>query len=147
MKKLLLSLSFFLALVLSGFSQKSEVFIFEGTAIRGYDPVAYFTDNKAVKGDDRFSFEWKNAVWHFANGENLAAFKSDPQKYAPQYGGYCAYGTSEGHKAPTNPDAWTIINNKLYFNYNKNVQSMWKKDTEGNIQKAEKNWPLIKDKE
>jgi hypothetical protein len=147
MKKLMVSIAFFLAFALTGFSQKSEVFIFEGAAIRGYDPVAYFTDNKAVKGDDHFSFEWKNAVWHFANAENLAAFKSDPQKYAPQYGGYCAYGTAEGHKAPTSADAWTIVDNKLYFNYNKNVQSMWKKNTEGNIQKAEKNWPLIKDKE
>ena len=81
MKKLMLSIFFFLILSIAGFSQKSEVFIFDGAAIRGYDPVAYFTDNKAVKGNDQFSFEWKNAIWHFASAENLAAFKSDPQKY------------------------------------------------------------------
>ncbi len=124
-------------------AQPSEVFNTEQGAIRGYDPVAYFTVGKPVKGDPQFTYAWKGADWHFASGENLAAFKAEPEKYAPQYGGYCAYGTADGHKAPTEPDTWTIVNDKLYLNYNKKVKETWSKDKAGYIKKADANWPEV----
>lgn len=125
------------------FAQKSEVFTSAQGAIQGYDPVAYFKESKPVKGSEQFTYSWKGANWHFANPENLAAFKANPQKFAPQYGGYCAYGTAQGHKAPTDPQAWSIVGNKLYLNYDKDVQSKWKKDQPGYIKKADQNWPTV----
>lgn len=125
-------------------AQKQEVFTIGGKAIRGYDAVAFFTDAKAVKGFDSLGYDYLSARWLFATTEHLEAFKANPEKYAPQYGGYCAYGTAEGHKAPTLPDTWSIVNNKLYFNYNQKVKQSWIKDTTGMIEKADRQWPLIK---
>lgn len=102
-----------------------------GVAIKGYDPVAYFSDSKAVKGNDEFVTEWMGAKWKFASKANLEAFKAEPTKFAPQYGGYCAYGTAKGHLAPTEPDAWAVIDGKLYLNYNERVRTTWKKDVVG----------------
>jgi YHS domain-containing protein len=127
----------------SAFAQK-EVFTKSDEAIQGYDPVAYFKEGKPMKGKKEFSFLWNEATWIFASRENLAAFKIDPEKYAPQFGGYCAYGISEGHKAPTSPDAWTIVDGKLYLNYNKNVRSLWNEKQSDHIANANKNWPKIK---
>ena len=122
------------------------VFTKDNVAIRGYDPVAYFTESKPVLGNDQHTFVWNDAVWKFSSQKNLDTFKSDPEKYAPQFGGYCAYGMGDGdgHKAPTSPDAWTIVDGKLYLNYNTNVQKMWKKDQEAFIIKAVDNWPRVK---
>ena len=131
----------------TAFAQQSPVFAPAGKAIRGYDPVAYFTDSKPVLGDSTLSYTYQGATWYFANATNRDTFKADPDKYAPQYGGYCAYGTSQGHKAPTEADAWTINDGKLYFNYSKKVQTLWNKDRTGNISKADTNWPTIKDKD
>ena len=127
-------------------AQPSAIFFTEEGAIRGYDPVAYFKSADAVKGKKEFSYNYENATWYFSSQENLEIFKANPEKYLPQYGGYCAYGTSDGdgHKAPTQPDAWTVINGKLYFNYNKKVQTLWLKDTTELIRKADVNWPKIK---
>jgi hypothetical protein len=127
-------------------AQKSEIFVSGGKAIKGYDPVAFFKEAKPVKGADSLSYQWKQATWLFSTRENLNAFKSDPDKYAPQYGGYCAYGTSQGHKAPTQADSWTIVNDKLYFNYNKDVKVMWNKNQQNLIQVADEKWPELKDK-
>ncbi len=102
-----------------------------GVAIKGYDPVAYFTDSKAVKGTDQWVTEWQGAKWKFASKANLDAFKAEPAKFAPQYGGYCAYGTAKGHLAPTEPDAWAVIDGKLYLNYNQRVRTTWQKDVAG----------------
>lgn len=128
-------------------AQKSEVFLVDGKALRGYDPVAFFTKEEAVKGVDSLTWTWKEAVWYFSSPENKALFMAQPEKYAPQYGGYCAYGMSEGHKAPTEIDTWTLHEGKLYFNYNKKVKSLWVKDKEGHIKKADANWPGLKNKE
>lgn len=147
MKKILFFLSTIVIIALNATAQKSAVFVDNNVAVRGYDVVAYFKDNKPVKGKKELSYNWNNAIWHFSNKENLADFKAAPEKFAPQYGGYCAYGTSEGHKAPTQPDAFSIVNGRLYFNYNKEVQIMWLKDTTKLIEKADKNWQDIKDKE
>ena len=89
-------------------AQKSATFKTGDGAIRGYDPVAYFNESKPVKGNPGLTYKWKESDWYFSGKQNLEAFKANPEKYAPQYGGYCAYGTADGHKAPTDPDAWTI---------------------------------------
>jgi len=127
-------------------AQKSEIFVSGGKAIKGYDPVSFFKESKPVKGADSLSYKWKDVTWLFSTRANLEAFKADPAKYAPQYGGYCAYGTSQGHKAPTQTDTWTVVNDKLYFNYNKDVQAMWNKDQKNLIGVADEKWPEIKDK-
>ena len=109
--------------------------------------VAYFKESKPVQGKKNFLYQWHDAYWLFSTKENLEAFSKEPQKYAPQFGGYCAWGLAEGHKAPTQPDAWTIVDEKLYFNYNTDVRNVWKKDIPGNIEKGNKNWQQIKDKD
>ena len=147
MKQTILTVGFFLMMTVSLLAQKSEVFKTDEGAIKGYDPVAYFKDAKPVKGYKKFAYMWKDADWYFASQQNLDLFKSNPEKYAPQYGGYCAYGTAAGHKASTEPQTWTIVDNKLYLNYNNEVKSMWIKDKPGYIKKANENWPTIKDKE
>ena len=117
----------------------------KGIAIKGYDPVAYFSDHAAVKGSTEFSHTWQGATWHFKNQANLDSFKSHPSTYAPEFGGYCAYGVSENHKAPIDPAAFTIVDNKLYLNYSPEVKKLWIKDTKGRIKKAEENWKTLKD--
>ena len=126
-------------------SQKSPVFVTDEGAIRGYDPVAFFKNDAPVRGSRDISFNWGGATWYFASEENKKDFVADPEKFAPQYGGYCAYGTADGHKAPTQIDTWTIINGKLYFNYNKQVQTVWNKNQTELIKKADENWPAVKE--
>jgi len=125
---------------------QNQYFSKNGIAIKGYDPVAFFSENAAVQGSKEHSYKWNGTTWQFKNAENLNSFKSAPEKYAPQFGGYCAYGASENHKAPTEPEAFTIVDNKLYLNYNMDVLKMWRMDTKGRIAKAEMNWPSLKDK-
>ena len=120
----------------------------EGVAIRGTDPVAYFTQNKPVKGNPEFTYKWGNANWQFASAQNRDLFVQNPEKYAPQYGGFCAWAVSQGYTASTDPNAWKIDNGKLYLNYNSAVQWGWEKDVSGNVAKGDKNWPaLAKDKD
>jgi YHS domain-containing protein len=124
--------------------------IYTGTlsdiAVSGYDPVAYFTDGKPVEGDRANSHEWQGATWRFATAENLEKFKADPAKYAPQYGGYCAWAVSQGYTASADPQAWRIVDGKLYLNYNPDVQKTWQQDVPGNIAKANANWPAVLEK-
>jgi YHS domain-containing protein len=128
-------------------AQKSPVFAPAGIAIHGYDPVAFFTEKKPIKGNEQYSLVWKGVKWQFSSQDNLEKFKNNPEEFAPQYGGYCAYGMAEGHKAPTNPDTWTIENGKLYFNYNQKVKSRWVQQIPVYIEKANQFWPTIQDKE
>lgn len=114
-----------------------------GTAVEGYDVVAYFTDGKPVEGSKDHSVEWKGVDWYFANAEHKKMFEADPGKYAPQYGGYCAWAVSQGYTASTIPEAWKIVDGKLYLNYSKGVQSTWEEDIPGNIKLANNNWPGI----
>lgn len=125
----------------------AEVFAVNGVAIRGYDAVAFYSDHKAIPGSSAYEYKWNGASWHFANKIHLDSFSANPVKYAPQYGGYCAYGTAEGHKAPTLPETWTISQGKLYFNYNNEVKQLWMNDQQGFINKADKLWPTVKDDE
>lgn len=129
------------------FSQKAEIFSTNGKAIRGYDVVAFFSESKPVQGNENFSYTWKDVTWLFSSSENLELFKTNPEKYTPQYGGYCAYGMSSGYKAPTVIETWKILNGKLYFNYNLKVQESWNKDQSGFIQKADINWEKVRNKE
>jgi hypothetical protein len=117
-----------------------------GVAIKGYDPVAYFTDHKPVKGSKEFSFEWQGANWRFATAEHRDLFQADPEKHAPQFGGYCAWAVSQGYTADIDPDAWKIVDGKLYLNYDKDIQAKWEKDLAANIEKGRANWPSLRDK-
>lgn len=117
-----------------------------GLAIKGYDPVAYFTESKPVEGDSDFTFDWKDAKWRFASAEHKDTFAKDPEKYAPQFGGYCAWAVSQGYTADIDPEAWKIVDGRLYLNYSRKVQKTWEEDVPGNITKAEANWPKLRDK-
>lgn len=114
-------------------------------AIRGYDPVSYFTQGKPVKGSKEFVLEHKGAKWMFSSEQNLALFKSNPEKYSPQYGGYCAYAVSNGSTASIKPEFFDIYKGKLYLNYSKSVYKKWMKDKDGYIDEANKEWPELID--
>ena len=116
---------------------------FFGTAMQGYDPVAYFKEGKPVKGKSEFRYEWMSAKWYFANAANRDEFAKEPAKYAPQFGGYCAWAVSQGYTANIDPEAWKIIEGKLYLNYSKDVQKKWEQDIPGNIRKGQENWPRL----
>lgn len=116
---------------------------FSDLAVAGYDTVAYFTENQAVKGSKQFKTEYKGATWRFKNADNLATFKANPEKYAPQYGGYCAWAVANNDTAKGDPHQWTIHSGKLYLNYDAEIQSRWLKDKEGFINAADKNWPNV----
>lgn len=127
-------------------AQKSEVYLTDGKAIGGYDPVAYFTEKKPVMGKPEFKADHQGATWYFASEANKKLFLAKPDSYAPQYGGYCAFGVAGGYKAKISPEAWSVVNNKLYLNYNLNVQKDWLKERDSMIQKADKNWTDVKKK-
>lgn len=115
-------------------------------AIGGYDPVAYFTEGRPVQGSEAFQSQWGGATFSFASADNQAQFEADPEKYAPQYGGYCAYAVSEGYTATTDPAAWSIVDGKLYLNYSPGVRDRWSRDIPGRIAAADRNWPSVLDK-
>jgi YHS domain-containing protein len=117
-----------------------------GIAIKGYDPVAYFTQGEPVKGDKEFQVDWEGATWRFANAANLETFKGDPEKHTPRYGGYCAYGVANNYLVNIDPDAWTVYEGRLYLNYSLKVREQWLEDIPGYIEKANANWPGLKGK-
>lgn len=117
--------------------------LFSQTAVSGYDTVAYFIKNKPVKGDAKFSTLWQGAEWQFSSQANLDLFKKDPAKYAPQYGGYCAYAVALNKTASADPEVWKIIDGKLYLNYNQDIKAKWDKKTPTYINQANKNWPHV----
>lgn len=116
---------------------------FGGVAIKGADAVAYFNQAGAVKGSPKFTHRWKDAEWRFATAANRDAFAADPERYAPRFGGYCAWAVSHGYTADVDPEAWTIYRGRLYLNYSKDVRAMWRQDIAGNIAKGETNWPRV----
>lgn len=118
-----------------------------GVAIKGYDPVAYFTDNKPMMGNKMYSYKWDGATWEFASEKHLTMFKENPGKYAPKYGGYCAYAVSKNKLASTDPTVWKIVDGKLYLNVNAEVGKLFREDLKGNIMKADKNWPGLNEKD
>lgn len=115
----------------------------KGLAIKGYDPVAYFTDGKPVLGSPKYRARHEGATFRFASAAHRDSFTAHPRRYAPLYGGFCAYGTSQGYKADIDPAAFTIVDGRLYLNYNAEVKAEWSKDIPGFIEKADRNWPAV----
>jgi YHS domain-containing protein len=115
----------------------------DGVAIKGYDPVAYFTEGAPHKGKPEFVAEHKGVKWHFASAENKALFEADPEKYTPAYGGFCAYGVSQGYLVKIEPDAWAIRDGTLYLNYDKSVQTQWAEKPAEYIAEADRQWPAL----
>jgi len=115
----------------------------KGIAIKGYDTVAYFTENTPIKGSKEFSYTWNHGVWLFSSNANLELFKANPEKYAPQYGGYCAFAAAKGSFAKIDPTQFTVLNGKLYLNYNARIQKKWTKKRDEFIQLGDQNWPEL----
>jgi YHS domain-containing protein len=127
--------------LLASVALAGDFFENQGLAIRGYDPVAYFQLNKAIKGVPEYQMEHKGSVFHFSSAAHRDAFAKEPSKYAPQYNGYCAFGMASGYKAATDPTAFTFVNGKLYLNYNAEVQKKWSSDVSDYVKKADALWP------
>jgi YHS domain-containing protein len=115
----------------------------EGIAIRGYDPVAYFRDGGPRPGKPEFSASHGGAIWRFASAEHKALFEADPERYLPAYGGFCAYGTSRGYLVKIEPEAWSIVDGRLYLNYDLRVRATWLGRTRTYIARADGNWPRL----
>lgn len=120
-----------------------EIFAPDGVAIHGYDPVSYFTEGQPVAGQASITADWHGATFRFASDAHRRAFLADPARYAPQYGGFCAYGMARGYKATTEPQAFTIVGGKLYLNYSDAVQETWRGDVAGYVTRADANWPDV----
>ena len=114
-----------------------------GVAVRGYDVVAYFLDGKAVEGQKQFVTQWMGATWQFASNEHLQAFLENPTQYAPQYGGYCAYGVAQNKLVSIEPDKFKVLDGKLYLNYDGDVQAKWLLDPAGYIKTADSQFPAL----
>lgn len=113
----------------------------EGIGLKGYDPVAYFINGSPTKGTKQHSFPWKGVSYRFASAENLEKFKADPEKYLPQYGGYCAYAMSLNRIADIDPSRWAIVDGKLYLNNGFVAEKLWSLNKSGNIASGDRNWP------
>ncbi len=135
---------FLLALLLVATPVRADVLNApDGLAIGGYDAVAYFTQGRARRGIGAHAHDWQGVRWLFASDAHRAAFAAEPERYAPRYGGYCAYGMSQGYKAPVDPEAWTVSDGRLYLNYNRIVRRLWLTDVPGYLSKADANWPVV----
>ncbi|TGG93947.1 YHS domain protein [Natronospirillum operosum] len=141
---------FKLALALLGLSSFSYAAgpvytgLFSNVAIRGYDPVAYFELGEAREGSSEYSTEWNGADWHFINAEHRDRFVADPEAYAPQYGGFCAYAMADGRTARIDPEAYDIVDGRLYLNYNQRIQTRWQADRPGYIEQADRHWTELR---
>ena len=122
-----------------------EINIVDGYAVHGYDVVAYFTQGRPVEGKSDFTAQYDGATYRFASAASRDTFIADPAAYAPQYGGYCAFGTAMGRKFDGDPTAWAIVDGKLYLNLNADIQTRWREDIPGFIRGAENNWPIIRE--
>ena len=133
---------------LSGLAQPAmagapPIYAWNGMALGGADPVAYFEGIGPMPGLTTEALQWDGALWLFASAENREAFERNPHAYAPQYGGYCAFAVSRGHVAPTDPEAWTIHAGKLYLNSSKLVRRVWRSAIERNVTLADRHWPEV----
>ena len=125
------------------FAAKPRFYSEKGVAIDGSDAVAYFTQGAPVKGKAEFTYDWMGTSWRFSTAANRDSFAANPERFAPQYGGYCAYAVSEGYTASTIPEAWKIVDGKLYLNYSRRIQRRWEKEIPERIAAANKNWPAV----
>ena len=133
----------FLLLLMASGAPAGDFFEVDGLALRGYDPVAYVESNRPSRGLAEHSYIHKGSEFRFASAENRNKFVADPEKYAPQFGGYCALGTANGYKVATEPDAFKVVQGKLYLNYNRKVLAIWSRDEPGYIERANRNWPEV----
>lgn len=117
-----------------------------GIAIHGTDPVAYHLEGRPVPGRPEFAHDWDGATWHFASAAHRDRFAADPARYAPAYGGFCAYAVARGYTAPIDPAAWRIVEGRLYLNYDLRTRSLWSRDIPGEIARADRNWPGLAEK-
>lgn len=130
-------------LLFPGLAAAAQVNAEDGIAVRGTDVVAYVTDRRAVAGRPEFTFAWRGATWRFASAGNRDRFAADPERYAPAYGGFCAYAVSEGYTAPIDPEAWRIVDGRLFLNYDRSIQRRWERDIPGRVARADANWPRL----
>ena len=150
MKKIILMLQMVVLITFSAFQTANAAdavytSYFSSKAVSGYDVVSYFTESKPVKGSSKYTFEYQGADWYFSSAENLALFKTNPVKYAPQYGGHCAWALSNDQIAPGNAPFWTVYNDKLYLNYDKSVMDTWVTDKDAFIKQADSwTWVITK---
>ena len=144
-KTLILAAIAMLAAVVSGPAFAKD-YTHSTPGISGYDPVAYFTDGKPMRGNGYHVIEFGGVTYAFASEEHKKTFQANPEKYAPAYGGYCAYGVAVGKKFVTDPEVWKIVDGKLYLNLDRGIQRKWQKDVPGYIKTANANWSEIKDK-
>lgn len=121
----------------------AKINLSNGIAIKGYDPVAYFSSQSAQLGDASITASFDGATYQFVSATNRDAFVANPAKYVPQYGGFCAYAASKGSLAPVDPEAFSVVDDKLYLNFSKTVRTVWSEDIPGNIKKADANWPAL----
>jgi hypothetical protein len=142
-KGILMSFSLVLFLFTGGSGMAIGKSLTDDAAIKGYDTVAYFKAGKALKGSEPFTFQWHNMTWYFSTRENKDLFAASPEKYAPQYDGWCAWALTEARKAVTDPEVWKIVNGKLYLNCSKSAYEKWSRDIPGNIIKADENWEKL----
>jgi YHS domain-containing protein len=140
---ILLAVSLALLVPAAAFAKDPVNESFLGVAIDGADPVAYFDESRHVEGSSDYEVEWQGATWRFANADRRDRFQAEPEKYAPQFGGYCAWAVSQGYTAPIDPEAFSIVDGKLYLNYDEDIQAKWRKDQAALIAAAEKNWPAV----
>ena len=115
-----------------------------GLAMRGYDPVAYFREGKPIQGRSEFAVTHDGATYRFASAANRDAFVAAPSRYLPAYGGYCAWAAAQGYKADADPQAFAVVGDRLFLNYNRDVHRTWEKDVGGNVTKADANWPKLR---
>ena len=143
LKSLFLALAVLCSLGAAAHADQISNYVKDGVAISGADPVAYFTMNKSVMGSADFTADWNGVSWRFASAENRDAFKANPAKFAPQFGGYCATGASFGKKISIDPSQFKVVDGKLYLNHSHEAQAVFLKDEKGTIAKAETNWSKI----
>lgn len=142
--KILLTFSLLAYSVLS--QAISPIYSRGSIAIKGYDTVAYFTKDEAIQGNETYSYDHLGATWQFESQEHLDMFIKNPEKYMPQYGGYCAYAVSKNKTASIKPEIFEIIDDRLYLNYSESVQRRWLKDSKSYIKKADAQWPELVNK-
>ena len=145
-QKIIVVISFFIAVsATAAYADKDEIYTsyFSSAGAGGYDVVAYFTAGKPIKGNDDISAEYKDTDWYFSSAQNLIKFKENPAMYVPQYGGYCAWAVAKGSTASGDPLMWTVVNNKLYLNYNAAVQTKWTENKDDLIIRGDMNWPKV----
>ncbi len=129
----------------AAFAEKDPIYTAKRSnlALQGYDTVAYFTVGEPTKGSAEYATTYNGAEFRFASEENLNLFLGNPEQYAPQYGGYCAWAVAQGKTAKGDARRWAVVDGKLYLNYNKGIQRKWDKDRAGFITRADTNWPTV----